>query len=100
MPYVAISVEIKLSLALFWFSSPPPTHLTENVAVIQPEMNINLAKLNCGQPKPSSFLRFPVRFPLNGWGLKTQQNHFRPIFSPIQAILNIFDFFMVGKQMF
>ena len=28
----------------------------------------NLAKLNCGQPKPSSFLIFPVRFTLNFFG--------------------------------
>ena len=27
-------------------------------------LQINLAKLNYGQPKPSSFLRFPVRFPV------------------------------------
>ena len=27
------------------------------------ENKVNLAKLNYGQPKPNSFLRFPVRFP-------------------------------------
>ena len=28
------------------------------------ENKVNLAKLNYGQPKPNSFLRFPVRFPV------------------------------------
>ena len=50
----------------------------------------NLAKLNYGQPKPSSFLRFPARFPYKfvgwWWVLKL-----KPIFSPFQAILNNFD---------
>ena len=39
---------------------------------------INLAKLNYGQPKPSSFLKFPVRLPLAFFGgmagAKTQTN--------------------------
>ena len=56
-----------------------------------PRNESNLAKLNYGQPKPSLFLRFPVRFIFKkkwGGGAKNYK-----MFSPFQAMLTNFDFY-------
>ena len=57
---------------------------------------LNLAKLNYCQPKTSSFLKFPVRFPLNNFfgGVEARKlkKYIWPMFSPFQAILTSLDF--------
>ena len=80
-----------------WKTSLPRSSRINNLEQLEHiiytvDYNLNLAKLNYGQSKHSSFLRFPYNFWGGGGCYKL-----KPFFSPFQAIYNMFDFFTVDK---